>query len=393
MEGSLQMRIARLATARPRSPTARRKRPLQLIRRAQPRRRSAREAGEQARAGTEQEASALSVEKAAGAAEHGAERQRKKRRQEAEGDKPAPATEPERARASREGRTRGGVPGRRSQEEEAPPRRRGSSSPGLSRRRARAGETEALGVERGGRASTSAAEEEAGAGANGSATSPLGGIPQTHSSAVSTQRWRRPMAGGPVAACAASPIAGRRGRGREDFRSKLSLVFDRRGLLPRHAAATRRGDPRRMRPCSTAEEASVPPGFALQDEWYQDVTPDDLGSLLRTGVLWTHPETGYEWALAGPREIFVLTSGTTHRGFVSCPRLTLGHEHAVLCTTSQLPAVESALQKAGCAQGIRFGEKDGAPPGWVLLTDTDRMGRPKGIVPTSPVPLEEGSES
>ncbi len=130
---------------------------------------------------------------------------------------------------------------------------------------------------------------------------------------------------------------------------------------------------------------------ALEDEWYQDVTPDDIGSLLRVGAVWTHQETGQEWVLAG-REIFVLAAGTAHRGFVSCPRLTLGHEHAVLCTMSMFAVIESALQKAGCIKWTKFGADDGAPPGWILVGDTDRSGRPRGVVPTTAVPMEEGSD-
>jgi hypothetical protein len=131
--------------------------------------------------------------------------------------------------------------------------------------------------------------------------------------------------------------------------------------------------------------------IALEDEWYQDATPENLGSSLQTGIRWIHQETGSEWVLAG-REIFVLAAGTTHRGFVSCARLMLGHEHAVLCTLPKLAAVECALQKAGCAKWNKFGEEDGAPPGWILVSDTDSIGRIRGFVPTNPVPLEESSE-
>jgi hypothetical protein len=171
---------------------------------------------------------------------------------------------------------------------------------------------------------------------------------------------------------------------------ELRVLFGRGGscrltLLPRRCA----GLPEE---CAVSTERGGSLDLvALEDEWYQDVAPDDLGSLLRGGVRWTHQETGQEWVLAG-REIFVLAAGTTHRGFVSCPRLTLGGEHAVLCTTSKLVAVESALQDAGCRKRTEFGEDEGAPPGWVLVGDTDRDGRPRGVVPTSAVPMEEGSD-
>jgi hypothetical protein len=170
---------------------------------------------------------------------------------------------------------------------------------------------------------------------------------------------------------------------------ELRLLFDRGGgcrvsLLPR-----RRGGFPEECTVSTANGGSLDL-IALDDEWYQDVTPDDLCSSLRAGAVWTH-EAGCEWVLAG-REIFVLAAGTTHRGFVSHPRLTLGHEHAVLCATSKLPAVEGALLQAGCTTWSRFGDDCGAPRGWVLVADTDRTGRPRGFVPTKPVRLEENSD-
>jgi hypothetical protein len=56
---------------------------------------------------------------------------------------------------------------------------------------------------------------------------------------------------------------------------------------------------------------------------------------------------------------------------------------------SKLAPVESALQEAGCTKWTKFGEDDGTPPGWILIGDTDHIGRPRGIVPTSTVPMEE----
>jgi hypothetical protein len=100
---------------------------------------------------------------------------------------------------------------------------------------------------------------------------------------------------------------------------------------------------------------------------------------------------GQEWVLSG-REIFVLAAGTTHRGFVSSPRLKLGQEHAVLCTTSVFAAVENALHKAGCTNWTKYGEDDGAPTGWIVVVGTDRAGRPRGIIPTNDVPMEESSD-
>lgn len=121
---------------------------------------------------------------------------------------------------------------------------------------------------------------------------------------------------------------------------------------------------------------------ALQEDWYQDVAPPNLGALLLEGVLWRDEATGQEWLLSG-REIFVLTAGTAHRGLVSYPRLVLGREHAVLCTTTRLPAVESVLREAGCEGWTTLDDNDGAPRGWVFL---------RGVLPRRHVPWKENSD-
>jgi len=107
---------------------------------------------------------------------------------------------------------------------------------------------------------------------------------------------------------------------------------------------------------------------ALQEDWYQDVAPKNLDALLSEGVLWRDEATGQEWLLSG-REIFVLTAGTAHRGLVSCARLALGREHAVLCKTSRLADVDAVLREAGCEGCTVLDVNDGAPHGWILLCD------------------------
>jgi hypothetical protein len=170
----------------------------------------------------------------------------------------------------------------------------------------------------------------------------------------------------------------------------IRVLFDRGGgcritLLPRRRAGL-------PEVCAVGTDKGLSLELvALEDEWFQDVVPEDLGALLRAGIVWSGPDAGQEWVLAG-REIFVLAPGTTHRGFVSCPRLAIGREHAVLCTTTRLAEVEDALQRAGCANRTVFGEEDGAPPGWVLVSDVDRSSRPRGLVPTNAVPVKEGSD-
>jgi hypothetical protein len=170
---------------------------------------------------------------------------------------------------------------------------------------------------------------------------------------------------------------------------ELRILFQRGGSCRVTLLPKRRED--LPEECTVSTETQAIDLVALEDEWYQDVVPDDLGTLLRAGSLWTHKETGQQWLLAG-REIFVLGAGTTHRGFVSCSRLELGREHVVLCTESILEAVEDALHKAGCGNWMKLPEADGAPPGWVVVVDTDRSGRPRGIVPMNPVPLDETSD-
>jgi hypothetical protein len=121
---------------------------------------------------------------------------------------------------------------------------------------------------------------------------------------------------------------------------------------------------------------------ALQEDWYQDVVPQNLSDLLLEGVLWRDEATGQEWLLSG-REIFVLTAGTAHRGLVSYPRLVLGREHAVLCTTTRLPAVESVLREAACEGWTTLDDNDGAPRGWALLRD---------VLPRRPIPWTDNSD-
>ena len=122
--------------------------------------------------------------------------------------------------------------------------------------------------------------------------------------------------------------------------------------------------------------------LALQDQWYQDVAPDNLAELLRKGIVWKDSDTGHEWLLSG-REVFALAHGTTHRGFVTCPRLVLRRNHVVLCTVTQLGPVESALRAAGCANWTQLGEGDGVPSGWRLL---------RGVVPHKSLPLSSDAD-
>ncbi len=161
---------------------------------------------------------------------------------------------------------------------------------------------------------------------------------------------------------------------------ELRVLFERGGslrvtLLPRRS----RGLPEELTVWAPAGTVDL---IALQEDWYQDVAPPDLGALLLEGVLWRDEATGQEWLRSG-REIFVLTSGTAHRGLVTCPRLVLGREHAVLCTTTRLAAVEGVLREAGCEGWRTLDDNDGAPRGWVLLCD---------VLPRRPVQWTDNSD-
>jgi hypothetical protein len=174
--------------------------------------------------------------------------------------------------------------------------------------------------------------------------------------------------------------------GKRAARVELRILFERGGhhctvsLLP-------------VRPQGVPEECTLSSAtgsidlVALEEEWYQDVVPENIGSLLRTGFVWMDDSTGQEWMLAG-REIFVLAKGTKHRGFISCPRLVLGREHVVLCTTTRLSEVERILTEAGCGRWSHWGESDGAPAGWTVLCERDNAGHVRGLVPRNPLPLD-----
>jgi hypothetical protein len=136
------------------------------------------------------------------------------------------------------------------------------------------------------------------------------------------------------------------------------------------------------RPPGMPEQLTVSNGtgenelVALEDEWYQDVVPDNLSQHLREGLVWKDQASGQEWFLSG-RTVFVLAPGTALRGYVSCPRLSLDRDQVVLCSNAQLAHVEKVLEEIGCTGWTRREESDGAPAGWVLL---------QGVVPKRPVP-------
>ena len=109
----------------------------------------------------------------------------------------------------------------------------------------------------------------------------------------------------------------------------------------------------------------------LQDEWYAVNGLGDIGKLLREGVRlrdYDCPER--EWLLTG-RDIFVLAANSVTRGYVSCPSLTLGRQHVVLCASERLQDVQDALNAAKCVGWSQHASGDGLPTGWQMLRNVE----------------------
>jgi hypothetical protein len=132
-----------------------------------------------------------------------------------------------------------------------------------------------------------------------------------------------------------------------------------------------------------AELSVVGPGdppelVALQDDWYQDVLPSEIGLLLKDGIEWastlTEGRTG-RFALSG-RSLYVLARHRDLSGFVSTPRLILGEEHVVLCLQDKLSDVRAAIAVTESPEPIVLNSDIGIPDGWIGL---------RGVIPHRPV--------
>ena len=162
---------------------------------------------------------------------------------------------------------------------------------------------------------------------------------------------------------------------------EVRLRFDRGGfcrvsLIARRSA----GLPEDLTAAVSAGEINL---RAMQDEWYQDVVPDDLSTVLVDGTVWTQEGADRQctWSLSG-RAIYVLADRHDISGYVSQPSLDLGRDHLVLCTASLRGRVEEAIFKTGSQPATVLDDSFGAPPGWVVF---------QGVVPK--VPVEQSSEA
>lgn len=147
---------------------------------------------------------------------------------------------------------------------------------------------------------------------------------------------------------------------------ELRIQFDRTGfcniaLLPRRASSS----PECLTIVGPTRDHEL---VALQDEWYADVTPDELPGILEEGVRWIDQDEarGYVWTLTG-RDVFVLSARNDISGFITRPCLELGREHVVLCRASIRSEVASAITAVGGDTNDEIGESLGVPQGWTMF--------------------------
>jgi hypothetical protein len=119
----------------------------------------------------------------------------------------------------------------------------------------------------------------------------------------------------------------------------------------------------------------------LQEGWYGELEPSDMGAVLLQGVIWRDHISGREWLLTG-RELFVFAAHPELRGFISCPRLASGRKHVVLYRSSLAQEIETVLNEAGCSNWMTV-PQDGIPTGWAALRD---------VVPQQAVPQNHDAD-
>lgn len=122
-----------------------------------------------------------------------------------------------------------------------------------------------------------------------------------------------------------------------------------------------------------------------QEDWYQDIEPEDMGERLRagielTGVVGNQREA--RWQLKG-RDVYVLAAHPRATGYVSAPRMLLGRTDVVLCIEELAGEAEAVLVAAGCEGYTRIGESLGIPHGWVGF---------RGVLPTNALALDPDAD-
>ena len=156
---------------------------------------------------------------------------------------------------------------------------------------------------------------------------------------------------------------------------EIRLRFERGGFCSVSLIATRVTDlPEELSITSPDGEIDL---RAMQEEWYQDITPDDISRVLQDGTVWTPNDMGgqFSWSLSG-RNLYVLADRSDISGFVSQTCLELGREHAVLCTDGIRSDVEKAIKDTGAFPIAVHDSSLGAPSGWIVF---------RGVVPLNSV--------
>jgi hypothetical protein len=123
---------------------------------------------------------------------------------------------------------------------------------------------------------------------------------------------------------------------------------------------------------------------AMEDEWFQDVFPDNMARILIDGAVWVQKDgtEGHTWSLSG-RPLYVLAAHADMSGFVSQPCLQLGREHVVLCKAEISKAVEDEIKETGATFSSILDQSRGVPQGWLVF---------RGVIPTVPVTPLSGAD-
>jgi len=158
---------------------------------------------------------------------------------------------------------------------------------------------------------------------------------------------------------------------------EVRLRFDRGGFCNLSLIAKRSdGLPEEITVAAPSGEVEL---RAMQDEWYQDVIPEDISSVLCDGTVWTQAGINGQssWSLSG-RDLYVLAARYDISGYVSQACLDLGRDHAVLCSKEIESQVHDAIEATGAEPTALLDESLGSPPGWVVF---------RNVVPRTSVPL------